>query len=73
LGKVLLAKQIAMEIYGLAEEKVDCPIIMGWKMVTKENSVTTIPTSTGSDNLEEQQNIPNNNKQIDSMHKIIQL
>jgi hypothetical protein len=58
LGKCLIAKQIAMEICGLTEEKVHNVISLKWKLETRVNSETINTTSTGYDNIEEQQNHP---------------
>jgi hypothetical protein len=68
LGKRLIAKQIAMEIYGLIEEKVESLISLEWKSVAKGNLETIIPAPSGFDNLKEQQNNPTNGKQIFTVH-----
>jgi hypothetical protein len=58
LGKRLIAKQIAREIYGVLKEKTDSPVSLDWKSVLKRKLVESefeIFTSPGLDNLEEQQ------------------
>jgi hypothetical protein len=69
LGKCLIAKQIAMEIYGLTEEKVNKIISLNWKLETRVNSETIITSSTGYDNIEEQQNHPTSSKETYFEHK----
>jgi hypothetical protein len=59
LGKSLIAKQIAIEICGLIEGKVNSLITLKWKYVPKGNLETIISASSGFDNSEGQQNYPN--------------
>jgi hypothetical protein len=70
LGKCLIAKQIAMEIYGLTKEKVNNVISLKWKLETRVNSETINTTSSGYDNIEEQQNHPTSSNETYLEHKV---
>jgi hypothetical protein len=73
LGKRLIAKQIAREIYRVTKEKIDSPISLDWKLGIKRmlaDSVSENFTSPGPGNLDEQQPTqPDNIQQLNTVQE----